>query len=87
MAKELQGRGLAVLTVNGGDSAATVRKFFSEQHLSLPVVLDAGEVARKYGVQAIPTNYVIGANGKILGAFEGFDEDGIRKALAKAGVR
>lgn len=76
-----------MLTVNSGDSAATIKKFFADQHLTLPVALDAGDLAKRYGVQAIPTNYVIGANGTILAAFEGFDEEGIRKALAKAGVR
>jgi peroxiredoxin len=88
MMKELGPKGAAILTVNGGDSAAVVAKFWNESHLTLPVALDsAGAVAKKYGVQAIPTNYVIGADGKILGAFEGFDEAGIRAALTKAGVK
>ena len=85
MASELKGKGLSVVTVNGSDSAAVIAKFFKEQKITLPALMDKGTVASKYGVQAIPTNYVIDSSGKVLGAFEGFDENGIRQALAKSG--
>ncbi len=87
MAKDLSGKGVFVLTVNGGDNAQTISKFWQSGHLTLPVAMDPGKVEKLYGVQAIPTNYVIDGHGKILGAFEGFDEAGIRQALAKAGIK
>ena len=40
-----------------------------------------------YGVQAYPTNYLIGPDGKVLWRSVGFDEEGLRAALAKAGVK
>lgn len=52
---------------------------------------DAGDkhykVGDKYGVMAAPTNYVIGPDGKVVFRSPGFDEDGIRKALEKLGVK
>ena len=49
--------------------------------------MNGDKVAEKYGVQGIPTNYVIDRSGKIIARFEGFDEEGIRKALARVGVK
>jgi peroxiredoxin len=87
MQAELKAKGVLVITVNGGDSAQVIRKFWQQSNITLTCVMDQGKVSALYGVQAIPTNYVIGRDGKILGAFEGFDEAGIREALAKAGVK
>ena len=46
-----------------------------------------GKVAEKYKVSGVPCNYLIGNDGKIIARFEGFDEAGIRQALAKAGIQ
>ncbi len=85
--EDLKSKGFEILTINLGDSAAVVSKFWTESHFTLRVALNGDKVSTQYGVQAIPTNYVIGSDGKILGAFEGFDESGIRTALAKAGIK
>jgi hypothetical protein len=87
MQAELKAKGVAIVTVNGGDSADVITKFWKETGIVLTAVMDQGKVSSLYGVQAIPTNYVIGADGKIIGAYEGFDESGIRESLAKAGVK
>ncbi len=87
MQAELKAKGVEIVTVNGGDSAETISKFWKQSGITLTVVMDQGKVAALYGIQAIPTNYVIGADGKILGAYEGFDEPGIRQSLAKAGIK
>jgi peroxiredoxin/outer membrane lipoprotein-sorting protein len=84
---EFSGKGLQVVSVNGGDSAETIAKFCKQSGVTHTIVMDQGKVSSLYGVQAIPTNYVIGADGKIIGAYEGFDEAGIRQSLAKAGVK
>ena len=39
-----------------------------------------------YGVQAYPTNYVVDSKGKVVFRCVGFDEEGIKKALAQLGV-
>ena len=44
-------------------------------------------VGNAYGVHAYPTNYLVGADGKILWRGLGFDEEALRKALQQAGVK
>ena len=44
-------------------------------------------LGKAYGVQAYPTNYLIGADGKILWRSVGFDEPALRDALAQAGIK
>lgn len=78
---------VGALTINSGDTASVVVRFFRSQQILLPAALDSGKVTSLYGVQAIPTNYVLSADGRVVGAFEGYDEPGIRQALRKAGVR
>jgi len=87
MRAELKAKGVEVVTVNGGDSAPTILKFWKQSGINLTAVMDQGIVSTLYGVQAIPTNYVIGQNGTIICADEGFDEAGIRQSLARAGVK
>lgn len=45
------------------------------------------KIGGKYGVQAYPTNYLVGPDGTVLWRSVGFDETGLREALAKAGVK
>ena len=40
-----------------------------------------------YGVQAYPTNYVVDSTGNVVFRCVGFDEAGIKKALADLGVK
>ena len=44
-------------------------------------------LGKTYGVEAYPTNYLVGADGKILWRGVGFNEAAVRQALAAAGVR
>jgi peroxiredoxin/outer membrane lipoprotein-sorting protein len=87
MLAELKDRGFDIITVNSGDDIKVVQKFWKENHLNLRAAYNGDKVAEKFHIQAIPTNYVIGSDGRILANFEGFDEDGLRQALAKAGVK
>ena len=87
MLAELKDRGFDIITVNSGDDAKGIGKFWREKGLSMRVAMQGDSVAMKYRVAAIPTNYLIGSDGKILARFVGFDEAGIRKALAQAGVK
>jgi peroxiredoxin len=72
--KEKADKGLVLLTVNGGESAETVRGFMKKYGFSFPVLLDIQkDIIRAYNVRAIPTTFFIGQDGIIreikLGAF------------------
>lgn len=82
--------GLAVVALNltrteSGPEAA--QRFARDRALQLPLALDPqGEAMRAYAVRAYPTTYVIGADGRIAGAYEGAMhlramEEAIRPAL------
>jgi peroxiredoxin len=67
-------RGLTVLAVNLGESAAAVRQFMDENSLSFTVLLDTeNEVGARYSARYIPTTYFIDKDGIIrninVGAF------------------
>ena len=71
---EMQGEGVVILTINVGESSATVKGFFQDNNLSLPVLLDSkGAVMRRYGIQFFPTTFFINKDGiiqaKVIGAF------------------
>ena len=60
-------KGFEILAVNSGEGADAVFNFMRSNRLSFPVVLDQeGKVSRTYGVQAIPTTYLINREGKIM---------------------
>jgi hypothetical protein len=40
-----------------------------------------------YGVQAYPTNYLVDEKGNVVFRSVGFDEAGIKAALAKLGIK
>jgi thiol-disulfide isomerase/thioredoxin len=85
--EQLKGKGLNIYSVNLGDDRGTVAKIWSQDRLGMHAVLGGEKISEQYRIQAIPTNYVLDPSGKILARFMGFDEQGIRAALAKAGVR
>jgi len=66
-------RGLMVLGINvdRGD-LDSVRAFVRERGVSFPTVLDpSGSVRNRYEVRALPTTYLIGRDGKIIGRIIG----------------
>ena len=87
MQSDLKSKGLEILTINTTDSSKEIQKLWSDRKLSLKAAYGGEKVAEKYRVGALPTNYLIGNNGKVLARFEGFDDDGIMKALERAGVK
>jgi thiol-disulfide isomerase/thioredoxin len=97
--KSLKGRDdITVLAVCVWDKQAAFEKWVpsNRSKYSLPFVFDpAGEASEKsiastlYKVSGIPTTYVIGKDGKVLGAWSGFKESDTRieETLKAAGVR
>ena len=87
--QELRPKGLVVFGVNFAEDATTVKNFLAKNPYTIPILLDAqGDVGRAYEADAIPTMVVIGRDGKVSSYFQGVrDEDALRAALAKAGIR
>ena len=78
--------------MNASDSKSVIDKYVEENKFTFLIGMEAGvddkpDVSQKYGVQAYPTNYVIDNSGKVVFRSVGYDEDGIKKALAKLGVK
>ena len=80
--------------MNGADDEKTIQKYITQGKFTFKIIVastgDAsGEyaLAKAYGVQAYPTNYLVGPDGKILWRAVGFDEAGLREALGKIGLK
>ncbi len=74
-----------VLAVNVGDPAEKIREYFEKEKFGFrPLLQQSDEVSRVYKVSAYPTNYLIGADGKIAYRAVGFQEAALRAALEKA---
>ena len=81
--------------MNQGDSPEVINKYVNENKFSFKIGMSgkktsdgkAYDVPALYGVQAYPTNYLVDPDGKILWRSVGFDENGLRDALAKAGLK
>lgn len=84
MFKEYAKRGLVAVAVNFGDKPETVRAYFEKERITMtPVLQSENKVSRAYGIQAYPTTYVLGPDGKVAWRAVGFDELGLRSALEK----
>ena len=60
-------KGLEILAVNCGENQREVLAFMNGNKLSFPAVLDTdGRVSTGYGVQAIPTSFLIDREGMIV---------------------
>jgi hypothetical protein len=86
----MKNKGLQLVAVNNGDSKATINRYVAQNKFSFPIVLgDQGSpsVFEKFGVEAFPTNYLLDSRGRVVYRSIGFDETGLRTALAKLGVK
>jgi len=82
--EDFKDKGVHVLAVDMQEEKAEVQDAAKEMKLTVPVAIDAGEVAKSYGVSAIPQTVVIGKDGKVLKVFVGAGpdtEDQIRKVV------
>jgi thiol-disulfide isomerase/thioredoxin len=86
--KELKDQGLEIISIDGGDDAKTILKDAKENGFTYLLGMNGqgdSDVATKYGVEAIPTNYFLDPSGKIVAVIVGFDEAGLKAALKKLG--
>jgi thiol-disulfide isomerase/thioredoxin len=68
LARKYQDRGLAVIAVHSKQDAEKLSEFLAKQPLALPVAVDTGETAKRYGVQSWPTYVLIDRAGKVVAA-------------------
>jgi peroxiredoxin len=74
MYEKLKARGLTVLAVDVMEDNKLVRDFVKTNAMTFPVLLDSeGKVGSQYDAGSIPTNYLIGRDGRILARVVGYD--------------
>ena len=74
---------VAFYAVNMREDTVTVKKFFYEAGLSLPVALDDGTLGEAFGVSGIPHTVIIGKDGIIKSTHTGFSPDLDKKLTAE----
>ena len=102
VAKKYKDQDVIVLAVCTSDTRANFTKWVAAKHSVYPNIsftcdpnergsaTYADRASQKlYGVKGIPTQFVIGKDGKIAGTFVGYEDgdDRLEKALAKLGVK
>lgn len=87
---DYKSKGLNVIAVSTKDDMEAIQEFRKELELTMPLLQNQGKketVSKQYGVQATPTNYIIDKDGKVAAWFIGYDEKGMKSALAKLGIK
>ena len=65
-------QGLEILAVDIREEESVVRQFIQNNKYTFPVMLDSdGRVSSMYGIQAIPTSFILNREGKIIGRVVG----------------
>lgn len=68
MYKALKDEGFVIVAVDLAEEGVKVQKFVDDKGLTFPVLLDEkGQAGGIYGAQSIPTTYIIGRDGNIIG--------------------
>jgi peroxiredoxin len=88
---ELKDKGLELIALNRADSPEVINKYAKENNLTFLIGMSAEGTTYKatlqYRVPAYPTNYLLDSSGKIVYCTAGFDEEALRAALNKLGVK
>ncbi len=59
-------KGFEILAVSTDSSVDPVKKFVKEHGISFTVLMDDGKVSSTYGIQGLPTSFLIDRDGRIL---------------------
>ncbi len=82
--RKYKDRGFEILAISTDAEVSKVKEFIKEYKLSFPVLMDNGEVSSLYGVQGLPTSFLIDREGKIvkirLGEYKELESD-VKKVL------
>jgi peroxiredoxin len=81
-----QTEGVLVYGINLEDTAADAKKFWTDNKLTLPTLLDPdGRVGKAYGINPLPTTILIDRDGKVVKVIDGyvpkFETEILNKAL------
>jgi len=80
---ELKNDGFEIVAVDLMEEREKVQAFVDEYKLNFPVLLDIkGSVGARYGIQSIPTTYLIDRRGFIFGRMIGTRERDTKEVLA-----
>ncbi|MDH7571079.1 MAG: TlpA disulfide reductase family protein [Armatimonadota bacterium] len=75
----------AIAIAARGDAVEKAREFAKKHSLTFPVLVDARNVtAKAFGVRGVPTNVIIGKDGKVAFLKSGFNEKELFAALDAA---
>jgi len=78
---------LAVLAIEDGSSTREVSKIASNNQTTFLILRGTEDVLREYGVQALPTTFLIDAEGVIRSAYVGsFTPNSLDAELKKVGI-
>ncbi|MDH3327073.1 MAG: TlpA family protein disulfide reductase [Gammaproteobacteria bacterium] len=81
-------KGLKIIAISLDSDRKVTKKFLRDNPALFTVAYDSdGKVADKYGVQVMPTSYLIGRNGELLATHKGFRKkhaDAIEAEIKKA---
>jgi len=70
--QRFKAQGLEILAVDIGEDNATVQRFINNNRYTFPVLMDTNKrVSTLYGIEAIPTSYIIDREGKIIAKITG----------------
>jgi len=70
--RRFNNQGLVILAVDVGEDALVVQRFIRSGGYTFPVLLDSdNKVSSVYGIEAIPTTFIIDREGKIIGRVVG----------------
>jgi thiol-disulfide isomerase/thioredoxin len=76
MQARYEDQGLVIIGVNLDESREKADKFLTEFPASFAIYFDSSKsLAREFGVEAMPSSFVIGREGSIIARHAGFKED------------
>jgi peroxiredoxin len=86
MVQAFEGQPLAILAVDSGEPEARIRRFFAENPVSFPILLDGDRSALKaWDVSTFPTSFIVGKDRQPLLIAEGpvaWDSDAVAADIA-----
>lgn len=84
LANQFEGRPVRVFSMNFRErDQEKAKQFMAEAGASYPLLLDADEVGRRYGVRQFPTIYVVGVEGEVVDVVRGYDPESTFQTLAR----
>ncbi|WP_017416285.1 cytochrome c biogenesis protein/redoxin [Clostridium tunisiense] len=80
--------GVAMPNIGREGSVASIKKFLKEEGYSFPVVFDEdGKLSSDYFINAFPTTYIIGKDGRIVNYIPGAMDKDVMEAVIKEGLQ